>query len=34
MPNALNKYEEFNKYFDDEDLSNFRYQTCADWDNF
>lgn len=32
--NALNKYEEFNKCFDDEDLSNFRYQTCADWDNF
>lgn len=34
LPNALNAYEEFKKCFDDEDLSNFCYQTYADCGNF
>ena len=34
LPNALNTYEEFNECFDNENLSNFCYQTCADCDNF
>ena len=34
LPNVLNTYEEFNKCFDEEDLFNFFYQTCADCGNF